>query len=154
MENLSPSASDGLGCSLEEGVFTVTVIAKQPSCVASWCVFCALTVLSWVFFCSESFGSPVILRSACVTLYKLELLIEIEADKYCNHMWLAEERFGTIFFPPIFFLLCHIYFISPFHSLIPSLETPAEAIKRGNEDDLQIIYVSEDREHDRVDASQ
>jgi len=44
-------------------------------------------------FRSGSFGSPVILCSACVALYKLELLsVEIEADKYCNHMWLSEER--------------------------------------------------------------
>lgn len=99
--------------------------------------------------------------SACVTLYKLELLsVEIEGDKYCNHMWLSEERDlePLLFFPfffSFFFFKCHIlyYFSSPFRSLIPSLETPAKAKKKGNEDDLQVTYSSEDREHDRIDVS-
>lgn len=94
-------------------------------------------------FCSGSFGSPVILCSACVTLYKLELLsVEIEADKYCNHMRLSEERdLETNFLPFFFSFKCHIMycFSSPFRSPIASLETPAEAKRKGNEDDLQVM---------------
>lgn len=81
---ICPSASGGAGSSLQERVLAapITLIANQPGCVASWWVFNPLLSCCRFCFPSGSFGSPVILCSACVILYKLELLSAgIEADK-------------------------------------------------------------------------
>lgn len=51
-EQLCPPARDGVGCFLEECVYAaaVTLIAEQPSHVASWWVFSLLTELLQVLF--------------------------------------------------------------------------------------------------------
>lgn len=157
----SPPGRAGLSHSLRNGcAASVPVIAEQPRHGAP--AVLSIPSLSCRGFCfhSGSLGSPVILCSACVTLYKLELLrVEIDTDKCCNHMGLSEQRdlkplfFFLLLFPFFFPSKCHILycFCFPFYSLIPSLETSAEGKRTGNEDNLQVTHSSEDRHHESKD---
>lgn len=124
----SPPGRAGFSHSLQERgcAASVPVIAEQPRHGAP--AVLSIPSLSCRGFCfhSGSLGSPVILCSACVTLYKLELLrVEIDTDKCCNHMGLSEQRdlkplfflpFISFFFPPLSVTSCTV-FAFPFTAL-------------------------------------